>query len=302
MKRTLTFAFVSLFVSSFYSLQAQGCSDAGFCTLNSFKPNSLDSVRESRNQIKIGASFGAADYSISVFGSYLEYNRQFGDKFSIDAKFTTLGQTGNNVSAFGLSDVYLNANYRIGSAVKLSVGAKLPLTDGNTEQDGLPLPLDYQSSLGTFDLIAGLSVGIKQLEITGAFQQPLRQNDNKFLAEEYPLNSTLRTFQSTNQFQRSGDVLLRLSYPIRAGNFKFTPSILNIYHLANDKYTDALGREREIDGSNGLTLNVNAYLDYEFNDKNAIQLNLGTPLVVRQTRPDGLTRGFVVNLEYRLRF
>lgn len=77
---------------------------------------------------------------------------------------------------------------------------------------------------------------------------------------------------------------------------------MTIYHLTNDKYTDALVVEREIDGSSGLTLNANAYLDYELNETSAVQLNLGVPLVVRETRPDGLTRGLVVNLEYRARF
>ncbi len=35
---------------------AQGCSDAGVCTVHSFKPNGLDSVSENLNQFKVGAS------------------------------------------------------------------------------------------------------------------------------------------------------------------------------------------------------------------------------------------------------
>lgn len=302
MKRT--FPFVIAILSIFYAapVKAQGCSDAGFCTLNSFKPNTLDSVPEARNQFKIGTSFGVADHAITVFGGYLEYDRQCGKRFGLDAKITALAQSGNNISAFGLSDIYLNMNYRILSNLKMNVGIKVPLTDGNTEKDGLPLPLDYQSSLGTTDLIVGLSLGIKKLEITVALQQPLKQNDNRFLAEEYPLNSRLRTFQSTNQFIRQPDMLTRFSYPLEAGRFKFTGSALAIVHLYNDYYTDALGNNREIEGSSGLTLNGNAYLDYELNNTSAVQLNLGVPFVVRESRPDGLTRAIVVNLEYRARF
>jgi hypothetical protein len=77
---------------------------------------------------------------------------------------------------------------------------------------------------------------------------------------------------------------------------------LPIYHLSNDKYTNNLGIENEIKGSQGLTLNGNAYLDYEINNKNALQLNVGMPFVVRDARPDGLTRSFVVNLEYKVKF
>lgn len=302
MTKLLPFVFLTLSVFYAAAVKAQGCSDAGFCTLNSFKPNTLDSVADAHNRIRVGASFGVADHSITVFGTYLEYDRQLGKRFGLDAKLTALAQSGNDISAFGLSDVYLNMNYRILSNLKMSAGVKLPLTDGNTEQDGLPLPLDYQSSLGTTDLIVGLSLGIKDLEITMALQQPLTQNDNRFLAEEYPLDSRLRAFQSTNGFQRKGDVLTRFSMPVNAGKFKLTPSILAITHLGNDLYTDALGIEREIEGSSGLTLNANAYLDYQLDQTSALQLNVGVPLLVRDTRPDGLTRAIVVNLEYSARF
>lgn len=84
--------------------------------------------------------------------------------------------------------------------------------------------------------------------------------------------------------------------------FTITPSLLPIYHLMNDKFTNALGLENEIKGSQGLTLNGNAYLDYAINAKNALQINLGMPFLVRDARPDGLTRTFVANLEYKIKF
>jgi len=284
-------------------VNGQGCSDAGFCTLNSFKPNTADSVSTIKNQFKVGFTYGSADYSISIFGNYLEYNRQLNDKFTFDAKITSLAQSGSDISEIGLSDIYLNLNFKIKKGAKISIGTKLPLTDGNKTLNDLSLPMDYQSSLGTFDMILGLGFEIGKLQCVAAVQQPITQNKNAFLSEQYPVNSELRNFQSTNKYKRSGDVLFRASYPIRLGDrFKITPSILPIYHLMNDKYTDALDVERTIDGSQGLTLNGNAYFDYEINNKNALQLNVGAPFIVRDARPDGLTRGIVVNLEYRIKF
>lgn len=284
-------------------VNGQGCSDAGFCTLNSFKPNTADSVSTIKNQFKVGFTYGSADYSISIFGNYLEYNRQLNDKFTFDAKITSLAQSGSDISEIGLSDIYLNLNFKIKKGAKISIGTKLPLTDGNKTLNDLSLPMDYQSSLGTFDMILGLGFEIGKLQCVAAVQQPITQNKNAFLSERYPVNSELRNFQSTNKYKRSGDVLFRASYPIRLGDrFKITPSILPIYHLMNDKYTDALDVERTIDGSQGLTLNGNAYFDYEINNKNALQLNVGAPFIVRDARPDGLTRGIVVNLEYRIKF
>jgi hypothetical protein len=169
--------------------------------------------------------------------------------------------------------------------------------------DGLPLPMDYQSSLGTFDLIFGMGYTIKKLQLVTAIQQPLTQNDNQFLATDYDEDSPLRAFPSTNQFKRSGDVLVRISYPIVISpRMTFTPGLLPIYHLANDKYTDEFNVEKEIVGSQGLTLNGNIYFDYEINKKSTLQINMGVPFVVRDARPDGLTRSFIANLEYRLKF
>ena len=163
--------------------------------------------------------------------------------------------------------------------------------------------MDYQSSLGTFDIIVGVGFELGKLQCVTAIQQPITQNKNAFLSEKYPVSSELRNFQSTNNYKRSGDVLFRVSYPIMLGDkFKITPSILPIYHLNDDKYTDALAVERTINGSQGLTLNGNAFFDYEINNKNAMQLNVGAPFIVRDARPDGLTRGLVINLEYRIKF
>lgn len=255
------------------------------------------------NQFKIGVFYGKADNSISVFGNYLEYNRQLSKKFGLDAKLTTIAQDGNGISAFGLSDIFLNTNYKVNEKVKLTLGAKIPLSDASNTRNNLPLPMEYQASLGTFDLIFGIGYEFKKIQVVAAIQQPLTQNKNQFTSTNYPINSELRTFQSTNNFERSGDVLLRVSYPIIINSkFKFTPSILPIYHLSNDKYTDEFNIKQEIKGSQGLTLNGNVYLDYEINSKNIIQLNLGMPFIVRESRPDGLTRSLIANLEYRIKF
>jgi hypothetical protein len=162
--------------------------------------------------------------------------------------------------------------------------------------------MDYQASLGTIDLIFGVGFQIKKIQLAAAIQQPITQNSNTFAP------NTLSTigfteFQNTNQFKRSGDVLIRISYPFTLKErLMITPSLLPIYHLANDKYTDFTNIQREIIGSQGLTLNGNLYFDYKLNDKNTIQLNTGMPFIVRKSRPDGLTRSFIMNLEYRFNF
>lgn len=281
----------------------QGCSDAGFCTINSFQPVGDEEAEIPLNQIKAAAFFGSADHSIIVYGNYLAYSRQINDNLGIDAKLTTLAQNGNGISTFGISDIFLNANYSASEQLSVTLGMKVPLSDANKTLDGLAMPMDYQSSLGTFDLVFGLGYTISKLQFVVAIQQPLTQNNNEFFASSYPVGSELSTFQSTNNFKRSGDILLRVSYPISLfQKLQLTPSVLPIYHLANDKYTDELDLEREITGSQGLTLNGNLYLDYQINERNILQLNAGMPFIVRDARPDGLTRSMIATIEYKFNF
>lgn len=296
-----------LFLFSTLSTQftfGQGCSDAGFCTIDSFKPNDSNSSSvHTHNQAKVGAFLGKAERSIMAYGSYIEYSRQINNNLSLDFKLTSLGFNGNNITTFGVSDIFAIANYRTKTKLSLTLGLKAPLNNGNAKRDNLPLPMDYQTSLGTFDLIFGVGYHINKLQLNVALQQPLTQNDNTFLNSDYPQNSYLHSFQSTNNFKRNGDLLLRISYPLQlSSKTRLTPSLLPIYHLANDKYTNENNMKVVIKGSEGLTLNGNIYLDYLLNNKNSIQLNIGAPFMYRDTRPDGLTRKFIANLEYRVRF
>lgn len=293
----------SVICLSVHQLSAQGCSDAGFCTLNSMKPHLGGDAESYKNQVKIGTSYGKADHAISTWGAYIEYNRMINEKFGVDLKVTSLGQSGSEISTFGLSDLFATANYKATDKLSFTLGAKVPLSDANRKEHHLPLPLDYQSSLGTFDLIVGVGYQVEKLQLMAAYQQPLTHNGNQFLAAHADNSMELMGFQSTNGYKRSGDVLLRAAYPFMVCNrLRITPSLLPIYHLANDKYTDALNVEREITGSKGLTLNGNLFVDYDLNATSALQLSVGAPFITREARPDGLARSFVVNLEYRVKF
>lgn len=296
MKKIVLFLVV-LCVFSIAKVNSQGCSDAGFCTVDALKPVGTSEEEGWQNQLKFGVNIGEADNAISTFGQYIEYKRLFSEKISFNAKVTGLSQSGNDISNFGLADVYINGNYAVNKKTSITAGFKIPLTDGNDLKNGVSLPMDYQSSLGTLDLILGVTYKLNNFNLALGYQQPLTQNKNQF----FSTNSSLGFF-NTNNYKRSGDVLLRISYPYEVTKkFKITPSLLPIYHLSEDKVT-INNVEQVIKGSNGLTLNANAYFDYEINSKNALLLSFGTPFVVRDARPDGLTRKFVVNLEYRIRF
>jgi hypothetical protein len=58
----------------------------------------------------------------------------------------------------------------------------------------------------------------------------------------------------------------------------------------------------EVDGSEGLTLNATVDARYRINERWAIELAYGSPLIVREERPDGLTRSMVLNVGLRYAF
>jgi hypothetical protein len=277
---------------------SQGCSDAGFCTLANFKPMSTEE-KPLENTIKAGISVGGADHNITIVSIYKEYNYKK-DKYSFGAKATFLAQIGSEVQTGNIGDIYITNGYSFFKDFNATLGIKIPLTDGNLTKDKNILPLDHQSSLGTVDLILGASYKIKNVQLALGYQQPLSQNRNQFSSEN--IIGTFENYQTTRNYKRAGDVMLRLSYPFEFNKFKITPSVLPIYHLSNDLYTDATNLEREISGSQGLTVNGNVYFDYKLNNKNAFQFNFGMPFVTRTERPDGLTRSWIATLEYAFSF
>lgn len=292
----LTFSLIIIFKNS---LVAQGCSDAGFCTINGLKPSTIDSINKT-NQIKLGLFFGNADNGVNVWGNYIEYNKQINRKWALDCRINSLGQSKGNISTFGISDILLTTNYSLNKNYKLILGTKIPLNTSNKSTNEGVLPMDFQSSLGTFDIIVGASFSYKNVQIMAAFQQPLTQNNNSFIASNFLNNKDINTFLSTNNFKRSGDVLFRFAYPFSlAKKIKLTPSILQIYHLTNDKFNEP---SEEIKNSKGVTLNANAFVDFELTKNSQIQFTIASPLIVRKIRPDGLTRSLLLNFEYRFQF
>jgi hypothetical protein len=285
---------------------AQGCSDAGFCTAESYKPQTMKSDSAEvihKNVFKIGFSNGKADRNIDIVGMSIEYSRIFTKKIGLNLKLTGLSQSGKEYKALGLSDLYINGNYSLAKPITISAGIKLPFTTGSEKKGTIPLPMDYQTSLGTIDLIAGISYTIKNLKLVAAIQQPVSQNKNAFLQTNHDSTSEFYSFNSTNQYIRKGDVLLRIAYSINAGKkLSITPSLLPIYHLGNDSYTDSSGIKKAIIGSQGLTFNGNLFVEYRINKQNVIELSFGTPFITRKVRPDGLTRKYVIALEYKIYF
>lgn len=286
----------------FQTLQSftQGCSDAGLCTVPAFRSSNLSSGDSIRNMRSYGLGFGMGDHSIISLTPYLSsaygLQNKFGWSFKIDASL----RSGNSISTFGAGDAVWILDYRPGRRFTFSGGFKLRLNRANKEYDLKPLPMDYQPSLGTNDLLFGMGYRSANWQFILGYQHPITHNDNFFNPDDFPSNSILSGFINTYQFRRKSDIMLRISRLIRLSDkLVVTPGILPIYHLGNDTYVEPGQGRLEIEGSEGLTLNATALFEFTFKKMNRLGISIGFPLVVRDVRPDGLTRSFVIGIDYQ---
>lgn len=110
--------------------------------------------------------------------------------------------------------------------------------------------------------------------------------------------------------ERANDAVVRIQYAIPIKRITLQPGLLAIHHLGKDsrlEFKDGTGNMEipdrvDIAGSEGLTLNFTADARYRLNDSWSIEASFGSPMVVRQVRPDGLTRSMVLSVGPRFVF
>lgn len=306
MKFTICFILTLTF---YINSQAQGCSDAGFCTVGSMHAGSNDSSKTSKRKISLLLNNGIGDEGVYVFTPGIQYEYLANAHYTFQGKITGNYASGNLGTAIGLGDLFLSSTYQINPTKKFihsfTLGTKLPLNLGDIRYNNKPLPMQYQSSLGTIDLIVGYKLKINAFSANLAWQQPLSGiNRNTFLPQ-YINSSEAFKYPPSNDFNRKGDVLFRAAYQIISQKkLKLNASLLNIYHLSEDTYIDAnmSNNPIKIAGSKGLTVNITSMFTYQINKSISFGLSAGMPIVVRTARPDGLTRAFSITPELHINF
>lgn len=281
---------------------AQGCSDAGICFVRTVF-NSTE--KELKNNIEVATIFGKGEQNISYFSPYVSYTRRFSEKFSLNTKITFSSANGSFGTRASFGDAFLIGNYifKEKKQTQWSVlgGWKFPFTSANLKINEFSLPLDYQASLGTFDLFLGTNLKYKQWDFNAVVQIPVFNNNKNSYFKEF---SNTTDFPSTNLFQRKSDALVGATYSLKTANQKFTfkPNVQLIYHLGEDRFVNIFGKEEIIKDSDGLTINGSVTSSYHFDANSSLSFLVATPFAVREIRPDGLTRSLVLGLFYKVSF
>lgn len=300
MSKKIIFTISLILTISF--VNAQGCSDAGICSVG----NTFDTKDKStKNSLEIATVFAVGEADVTYISPFVAYTRKFSEKFSLTTRVTFSSANGSFGTRASFGDAFLIGNYAFKekNQKQWSVlgGWKFPFTTSNLKINEYSLPLDYQASLGTFDLFLGTNFNYKKWDFNAVFQIPVFNNNKNSYFKEF---SGTNDFPTTNLFKRKSDALIRATYTLKAKNekFVFKPNVLLIYHLVEDSFENQYSVRENIKGSDGLTINGNLISSYNFNKRNSIELSLAMPFVVREIRPDGLTRGFVAGLNYKISF
>jgi hypothetical protein len=297
-----------------YKLNAQGCSDAGFCTMGAMKPDQPFNKKVQLRLRSMEISFYRGETTLTpiVYVATADMNFSLSNKTSFQVKLPYQAITGRLGNTSGLGDIslcitrslYTNEKFDI----NLSVGGKIPTNKSDKKSgEGNPLPMYYQTSLGTYDFITGLSLISRNWLFATGIQHPFNKNGNDFLwsnwqSEDPEELAYVHEYPRARKLKRGTDVMIRVERNFRFSRMNFSVGLLPIYRINHDQITLANGSVLKPEGAIGLAMSGIVTAGYSFNVRSSIKCLIGRKFVQRENNPDGLTRHLVTTLSYVYRF
>ena len=294
----------TLLMISIATTYAQGCSDAGICTIGNF--NALHGENPSamymhRQEIDISYTYAThlANERFSQPQLNYRYINKQGAFYEFRLPFNMAMSKIPSISTYGLGDMIATYNNHIPNknhlVLNYSLGLRVSFSNASRSENKsmFSYPMFLQSGLGTTDIIAALNYDpFKYLSLGTGIQYPVIQYNTNIT------NLTDRANMITGiGFRRKPDALLKLTGHYPTGKFQFNLGALSIFHLADDYYNTSLGKY-SIQGSKGITLNWNAEINYSINERSGISFLYAEPLKTRSNIPDGLARSKVFNIKF----
>ncbi len=306
-----------LFLAVSTIASGQGCSDAGFCTMGAMKPDQPFNKKVEFKLRSMEFSFyrGTTTTSPIVYVATADLNFSITRNTFFQVKLPYQAIKGNFGSTSGLSDISLSLTQTIKSTdkydVNFTIGAKIPSNNADIAdptRNNIVFPMYYQTSLGTYDFITGVSVKTRNWLFATGLQHPFNANENTFIWEEwrepvYPDFNYVKTYDQALRLKRGTDVMLRAERNFRFSQYNFSLGALPIFRITKDSIIDPNTSLRtDLDGTTGMALSIIGTAGYSFNVRSGIRLLLGIKLTDREVNPDGLTRDMVSTVSYYYRF
>jgi len=292
---------------------AQGCSDAGFCTLGAMRPNQPTLINNQPRLLSAEICFGkaATRFHDIIQNVNFDLNARISSTLSAQVKLPYMLVEGPLGKTAGFGDLSLSLSRKLfqngGQSIGFTLGGKIPNGQPNRKSaDDRPLPMYYQTTLGTYDIIAGLSYQNAHWLFAGGVQVPLNQaksefkwgawkgDENEALARKYPVSAQIR---------RGSDWMLRLERNFRSSKWNGYLGLLSIYRFVPDRITlPATGARTYVYNSNGLVINVITGFGFQLTANQGIKLLAAYAPLKRKINPDGLSRDWVLSMAYEYRF
>lgn len=296
-------------------LNAQGCSDAGFCTMGAMKPDQPYSKRINIRLRSMELTYyrGKTTLTPVVYSTTAEFNFSVNNRNSFQIKLPYQWVNGRLGQTAGLGDLSLCLTRNIKTAdaysINLSVGSKIPANQADKKsKEGLPLPMYYQTSLGTWDAICGVSAMSRKWLFATGIQVPLVQkNQNEFLWGKWkstPDSIYVTHYGRSNSLRRGVDLMLRAERNFRFANFNAAIGLLPIFRINADGFVNGQGTRLNPAGSTGMAISALLSIGYNFNVRSGIKFLAGKKIRIweRTENLDGLTRFNVATLTYQYKF
>ncbi len=297
-------------------IMAQGCSDAGFCTMGALKSsqNFAKTMNVRLRSVEIGQYLGITKFDDDIFVTNLDFNVGVGKKNTFQLKVPYTYVSAPLANTHGLSDITLSFSRNIyfteKNQINVTIGTKIPIGGVNkTNKDNIVLPMYYQTSLGTYDIVLGASWLTRGWLVGVGVQHPFNEIDSKFkwgLWKNNEDEQNARRYPVSQALKRGTDAMIRIEKSLRFAKFGFQVGGLAIYRLNKDEILDpATSKRIKVEGTEGFALTVLAGANYNFNAKSALKVGFGRKVldgISRLKNTDGLSREYVFTLGYEFRF
>ena len=278
-------------------LHGQGCSDAGACSIGSMDEINKE-IKLPRFKISYDQNVSLGEKFTFISNTSLIVEHRFTKSTSFVARVPFILTSGNLGNTTGIGDVLVSFIQQIHkgqhSKIGLLLGGKLRTNSSDFKFMNDPLPMAYQTSLGTYDIIGGIQYLYKSWDFYIAYQHPFGRNNNQYLHPEDETDEKKLYYESAF-LKRGDDVALRIQKTFLLKNDQsLHPGILPIYRLQKSEIMRN-DQPEVLSGSNGLTFNLFLTYTKKVRQNSIISLTAAFPVIDKDYRADGLTRNLIIS-------
>ena len=294
--------------------KAQGESDPGLSQLGAMRSGAATIVTEdeyesNKVQFSVSNTFARGEKDVKYNIPQAEIIAPIASDatmgyFHIRIPFVSAsGELGNK---WGLGDLGVSYTHFLMAdpenwTIQATAGLQFGMTTANlSDTRSRPLPMSYQSSMGSTEALAGVNFSWKEyLRIAAGYQQAIiRYKQNDYTGLSYfndPIYSS-SDYTVGRKLYRYGDAMMRVEGHLTGNRAGFTAGALGFYHVHDDLYMDPFYGWQYIKDSHGFSMNLtgNAFIRFGRYGSCKLDVSGAIPLITRAVRPDGTQRQWVI--------